>query len=274
MRGPRYDFEDEVVFVTGAARGLGMAIATQFADHGADLVLVDRCVDLPANPYSLATRDDLEETATAVRERGGAAVEIVGDVRDGTAVDAAMATGTAELGELSVVIHNAGIWNGSPALALDETTWDEVVDVSLTGARHCLRYGTERLAAAGDGGRIVCTGSIGSLVGTAGAGHYAAAKHGVRGLVAAAARDLAGTGITVNAVCPTGMATPMIDGVAETQGEDPFDRIAEASGAMNVLDGDLLDPSAVAEAYLWLASDAARAVSGVALPVDAGATAK
>lgn len=274
MSRPVYEFDGSVVFVTGAARGLGRAIARRFAASGADIVLADVCADLPANPYGLATDDDLRETARLVEREGTDALALEVDVRDAAAVESAVDRSVDHFGGIDVLVSNAGIWNVEDAVELSEDRWDEVVETNLQGTWNCLEHVGGYMVEADSGGRVVCTSSIGGHVGTAGAAHYAAAKHGVVGLVESAAVDLAADGVRVNAVTPTGMDTPMIDETVERVGEEPLERVSDACGSMNVLDGDLLDPADVAEAYLWLASDAARYVTGVTLPVDAGALAK
>lgn len=114
------------------------------------------------------------------------------------------------------------------------------------------------------------TASTAGLVGASGSGHYAAAKHGVVGLTKALALELAEHEVTVNCVAPTGVATPLLDGIRETIGGEAMAAISDLSGSMNVIDEQLLDPREVSEAYIWLSSDAARYVTGAVLPVDAG----
>lgn len=274
MSRPVYEFDDSVVFVTGAARGLGRAVALRFAECGADIVLTDVCTDLPANPYSLATDRQLEETARLVERQGVNVLAREMDVRNRTAVETTVDRALDRFGRIDVLVSNAGVWNVEDAVELSADRWDEVVDTNLTGAWNCLKHVGGHMVQAESGGRVVCTTSIGGLVGTAGAAHYAASKHGVTGLVESAAVELAADGVRVNAVSPTGMDTPMIAETIENEGEEPLERVSDACGSMNVIDDELISPADVAEAYLWLASDAAQYVTGVTLPVDAGAVAK
>jgi SDR family mycofactocin-dependent oxidoreductase len=271
---PTYDFADDVVVVTGGARGQGRAHAVAFASHGADVAVVDAPGEIAECQYDLADEDDLAETVDRVESLGVRALGIRADIRDESAVRRAVDRTLDAFGRIDVLINNAGIWSVTDLLSTTEATWDAVVETDLTGAwlasKHVGRHFTEREA----GGRIVTTGSTASLVGTPGSGHYAAAKHGVVGLTKTLALELAPHGVTANAVCPTGVETPLIDGIVEAVGEEALARVSDASGPMNVLDEQLLDPRDVAEAALWLASDAARYVTGVALPVDAGMTAK
>ncbi|MEA5388202.1 SDR family oxidoreductase [Haloarculaceae archaeon H-GB11] len=269
-----YDFDGRVAFVTGAARGIGRAIARRYAEAGADVVVTDICEDDLAVPYDLATEADLRETAELVEDAGVDALPLCVDVRDAAEIERAMDIAVETMGRIDVLATNAGVWDSRPLVEMDEATFDAVVETNLRGswlpAKHFARHVREREG----GGRIVTTASVGGLVGTAGSAHYAAAMHGVVGLTKSLAVELGRDGITANAVCPTGVDTPMLAGMADAVGDAAFEQISDASGPMNVLDGDLLSPEDVAEAFCWLSSDAARYVTGVALPVDAGMTSK
>jgi SDR family mycofactocin-dependent oxidoreductase len=269
-----YDFDDRVAFVTGAARGIGRAIARRYAEAGADVVVTDLCAEETAVAYDLATESDLRETAALVEAEGVDALPLCVDVRDSVEVEQAIEWAVEAFGRVDVLATNAGVWDSRPLVEMDEASFDAVVDTNLRGswlpAKHFARHVRER----GGGGRIVTTASVGGLVGTARSAHYAAAMHGVVGLTKSLAVELGAYGITVNAVCPTGVDTPMLDGMADAVGPDAFEDISDPSGPMNVIDGDLLSPRDVAEAFCWLSSDAARYVTGVALPVDAGMTSK
>lgn len=271
---PTYDFSDDVVMVTGGARGQGRAHGLAFASHGADVALVDAPGDVAGAQYELADELDLEATVERVESHGARALGVEADLRDESAVQRAVDRTLDAFGRIDVLINNAGIWSVADLVAMDEETWDAVVDTDLTGAWLASKRVARQFVAQGDGGRIVTTGSTASLVGTPGSGHYAAAKHGVVGLTKALALELAPHGVTVNAVCPTGVDTPLVDGIVEAVGEEALSRVADASGSMNVIDEALIDPEDVAAAALWLSSDAARRVTGVALPVDAGMTSK
>jgi NAD(P)-dependent dehydrogenase (short-subunit alcohol dehydrogenase family) len=271
---PVYDFTDSVVVVTGAARGLGRAVSLRFADHGADLSLIDACTAMQETAYPLGTSEQLETTANRVQSRGATACTSEIDVRDQDAVKSAMKRTLDRFGRIDVLVTAAGIWTVTDTTSLSEQVWDTVVETNLKGTWNCMKHVGTYLKNAEHAGRIICTGSTASLVGTAGSAHYAASKHGVVGLVKAAALELSSDDITVNAVCPTGMDTPLIEGIIESQGEVPLKRVSDFCGSMNVLDEQLLPPKIVAEAYCWLASEAAECVTGIALPVDAGATIK
>lgn len=270
---PSYDFSGRVAVVTGGARGQGRAHALGFARHGADVVLLDAPGTPDVLQYDLATERALAATADRVAAEGVDVLARSVDVRDESAVRAAVADAVDEFGRVDVLVNNAGVWHVSDAVEIAESAWDVVVDVALRGAWLCAKHVAPVFRTRG-GGRIVNTASTAALVGTAGSAHYAAAKHGLLGLTKALALELARDGVTVNAVCPTGVDTPLVAGIAEALGEGALEAVSDRSGSMNVIDEQLLAPEDVTGAVLWLASDAARYVTGVALPVDAGMTAK
>ena len=271
---PTYDFSGQVAFVTGAGRGQGRSHAVAYAEHGADVVVTGLSRGIETSQYPLATADDLDETVRRVEATGQRALRLRVDVRDEAQVEAAVGRAVDEMGKIDILANNAGIWNVTDLVEMDERRWDELVDSNLKGAWLCSKHVGKHFIDRGEGGRIVSTASTAGLVGSKGSGHYAAAKHGVVGLTKALALELAEYDVTVNAVAPTGVNTPMIDGILETVGEAALNAVSDASGSMNVLDEQLIDPRDVTEAYLWLASDAARYVTGVTLPVDAGMLAK
>lgn len=271
---PRYDFDGIVVLVTGAARGQGRSHAVRYAENGANVVVLDVLNSIPTGQYPLATNADIEETVRQIEAAGQRAIPVRADIRKEAEVAAAVETTLDEFGRIDVLANNAGIWNVAPLVEMGETRWDELVDTDLKGAWLCAKHVGKHFIERGGGGRIISTASTAALVGTKGSGHYAAAKHGVLGLTKTLALELAKYNVTVNAVAPTGVHTPMIDGILETVGESAFTAVSDASGSMNVLDEQLIPPEAVSEAYLWLSSDAARYVTGTVLPVDAGMLAK
>lgn len=270
MAGPGDDLRGKVAFITGAARGQGRAHAVRLAAAGADIIAADLCAPIASVPYPLATPEDLAHTAALVRGHGARIVTAQADVRDRAALKAALADGITELGRLDIVIANAGI-----APMLGEDAWQDVIDVNLTGVYHTVDVAMRPLIKQGDGGAIVLTSSVAGLVGIgapiAGSLGYTAAKHGIVGLMRAYANFLAPYRIRVNSVHPAGVETPMIDndftrswldGMAQHQHGGP-----DMSNALPV---ETLQPEDIAEAVGWLVSDAARYVTGVALPVDAG----
>lgn len=271
---PSYDFSDTVVFVTGAGRGQGRSHAVEYATHGADVIVTDICDGIETSQYPLSTEAELAETASLVEDAGGRALALELDVRDEAAVRDAVSAAVDEFGGIDVLANNAGLWNVTDLVEMEETRWDDLIETDLKGAWLCSKHVGKHFVERADGGVIISTGSTASLVGARGSGHYAAAKHGVVGLTKALALELAPHGVRANCVAPTGVETPMLEGIVETVGERAMEDISDMSGSMNVIDEQLIEPRDVTEAYLWLSSDAAQYVTGAVLPVDAGMLAK
>ncbi|GAB3670169.1 mycofactocin-coupled SDR family oxidoreductase [Halopiger thermotolerans] len=266
-----YDFDGQTALVTGAARGQGRSHALEYAEHGANVVATDVCETVDESPYELSGREQLEETVALAEERGAEAIGLEMDVTDEAEVEAAVETAVAEFGGIDILANNAGVAPVESLLDLEQETWDLAVDVNLKGmwltAKHVGRHMVDR----GGGGRIVNTSSTAGFVASPGLGHYTAAKHGVIGLTKTLAVELAPHDITVNAVCPTAVDTEMTSGIVEHI-DDDIAEIAEQSGPDNLF-ADILQPEDVSAAFMWLSSEDARFVTGIALPVAAGATA-
>lgn len=271
---PTYNFDSRVVFVTGAGRGQGRSHAVKYAENGADVVVADVSNSMETSQYSLATEDDIEETVHQVEATGQRALPVEMDVRYEDEVVRAIEAALETFERIDILVNNAGIWNVTDLVNMEECQWDQLVDTNLKGMWLCAKHVGQHFIERGNGGKIVSTASTAALVGAKGSGHYAAAKHGVVGLTKTLALELAEYNVNVNAVAPTGVDTPMIDGIIENVGESALESVSDASGSMNVLDEQLIPPEAVSDAYLWLASDAARYVTGTVLPVDAGMLAK
>ncbi|MFC8042863.1 mycofactocin-coupled SDR family oxidoreductase [Nocardia sp. NPDC057353] len=273
--------DGKVALVTGAARGQGRSHAIRLAEAGADVIAVDICADIASTEYRGATREELEETANFVAETGQRAHTAVADVRDLAALERAVADGVAELGRLDIVVANAGIFSSAPLHELTEAQWDEMIDVNLSGVWKTLRAVVPQLIAQGEGGSIVLISSTGGLQGFPNFAHYVAAKHGVTGLARTAANELGAHGIRCNSVHPTSVLTDMIDHEAMYRLFRPdlaqptrADFREACQSGMNLLPTPWLEPGDISDAVVWLASDAARFVTGIALPIDAGALAK
>ncbi len=262
--------EGKVAFITGAARGQGRAEAVRLAQEGADIVAVDICRQLGAVAYPMPGRDDLDETARLVKDLGRAIVVREADVRDVDAMQAAFDDGCAELGQVTIVVANAGI--GPAGAAPDQQQWDEVIGVNLTGVWNTGRVAIPSMVEHGQGGAIVITSSTGGLTGSpstvAGMMGYTAAKHGVIGLMRSWANALGEHRIRVNSVAPTTVATPM----ANNGDLSMITKYAPelVNSLTNAIPVDAVEAEDVANAVAWLASDEARYVTGTVLPVDAG----
>jgi SDR family mycofactocin-dependent oxidoreductase len=265
-----------VALITGAARGQGRSHAWRLAEQGADVIAVDVCAPIDGVAYAMASPDDLEETADGVRSRGGRVSAHVADVRDADTLGKAVATGIAELGGVDIVLANAGIGMASPETP-DARAFRDQLDVNTVGVFHTVHAAAPTMIEQGRGGAIVLTSSSMGLTGRGGDGSgqsdgYVASKHAVVGLMRAWAHWLAPHHIRVNSVHPSGVATTMVlnDAVA-ARFSGPVDEMPDVG---NLLPVGLLAPEDVTAAVDWLVSDDARYVTGVALPVDAGFTAR
>ncbi|HEX6676884.1 MAG TPA: mycofactocin-coupled SDR family oxidoreductase [Actinomycetes bacterium] len=260
-------FAGKVAFVTGAAHGQGRAAALAFAREGAAVAGLDVARPLDYPGYAMGTAGELESLQGECEALGSECLVFEGDVRDGAAVSAAVDRTVARLGAVDVLFNNAGICAYGLAHELTEDAWDAMIDTNLKGvwivASKVIPHMIRQRA-----GVIVNNCSVAGLRGMARLSHYAASKWGVMGLTKSWAIELAPHGVRVVAVCPTGVNTPMNDGLAALEGATPRE-IAERS-AGNLLPVPWIEPQDVAEAVLFLASDGARQVTGSALVVDAG----
>jgi SDR family mycofactocin-dependent oxidoreductase len=268
---PERALKGKVAFITGAARGQGRAHAVRLATDGADIIAVDLCDQIASVPYPLATADDLAATVKLVEDTGSSIVAKQADVRDRASLSSALQAGLDEFGRLDIVVANAGI---APMQSGDDG-WHDVIDVNLTGVYNTIKVAIPTLVKQDTGGSIVLISSAAGLAGVgspdAGSVGYAAAKHGVVGLMRVYANLLARQNIRVNSIHPTGVETPMID--------NDFTRgwLAQMAAAVdnpgtlgNALPVEVLQPEDIANAVAWLVSDQARYITGVTLPVDAG----
>jgi (+)-trans-carveol dehydrogenase len=267
----------KVAFITGAARGQGRSHAIRLAQEGADIIAVDLCGQVDSVPYAMATLGDLAETVQQVEALDRRIVATQADVRDYGAVKAAVADGVAQLGRLDIVSANAGIFSFGTLEELDETHWQDMLDINLTGVWHAAKAAIPHLRAAG-GGSIILTSSTAGLQAIPHVGHYTAAKHGVVGLMRTLALELAPDMIRVNSVHPTAVNTDMIQNSATyelfasdlPEAERTREALAPRFQGLNVLPVPWVEAVDISNAVLWLASDEARYVTGVTLPIDAG----
>lgn len=272
--------DGRVAFITGAGRGQGRAHAIRLAEEGADIIAVDICADLQTVPYPLSTPDDLEHTAKLAGESGSKVVTKVADVRDVKQLKNAFDEGVAELGgRIDIVVANAGIMHfgdydeNDPD---DDAKWELAISVMLTGARNTIKVSRQALIDGGRGGSIIITSSAAGLKGMSdgngGPDGYVAAKHGVVGLMRTYANVLAPHNIRVNTIHPTGVMTPMIMNEAFVSWVTNHPEIADRM--TNPMPVPALDPMDVAHTVAFLASDEAKYITGVTMPVDAGFNAR
>jgi SDR family mycofactocin-dependent oxidoreductase len=268
--------DGKVALITGAARGQGRSHALRLAQEGAEIIAVDVCAQLDSVPYDMATPDDLAETAKLVEDLDRRVITHQADVRDLGALQAAVEEGVAELGHLDVVCANAGIASFAPGWELSEETFQEMIDVNLTGVWKTLRATVPTMIEQGTGGSIVLTSSIAGLRAFPNLARYTAAKHGVTGLMRTFAVELAPYNIRVNSVHPTTVSTGMI------HNEPIYELFLGVQGAtyadaqvgmttLNAMKVPWVEAVDISNAVLWLASDEARYVTGTTQIIDAGA---
>jgi (+)-trans-carveol dehydrogenase len=268
--------EGKVAFITGAARGQGRSHAMRLAGEGADIIAVDLCGQVDSVPYPMATPDDLAQTVKEVEALDRRIVAAQADVRDFPALKAALDEGVAQLGRLDIVSANAGICSFGRLDELAEQSWQDMIDTNLTGVWHAAKAAIPHLKAGGRGGSIIVTSSGAGLMAIENIGHYVAAKHGLIGLMRTLALELAPDSIRVNAICPTTVNTPMIQNepsyrLFRPDLEHPgVDDLTESLLGLNALPIRWVEPVDISNALLFLASDEARYITGVPLPVDAG----
>ncbi|VEG55941.1 short chain dehydrogenase [Mycolicibacterium aurum] len=267
--------DGKVAFITGVARGQGRSHAVRLASDGADIIGIDICADIDSNGYPMASPAELQETVTLVEAHGGKMLASIADVRDFSAVKAAVDTGVAHFGRLDMVCANAGI----AAMAFAELTdaqdlqmWTDVLEVNLVGSFHTAKAAIPHLIAGERGGSIVFTSSTAGLRGFGGKGGgglgYAASKHGIVGLMRALSNALAPHSIRVNTVHPTAVNTMMAVNPAMTAFLEHYPD--GGPHLQNPMPVGLLEPEDISAAVAYLVSDAAKYVTGVTFPVDAG----
>jgi len=273
--------DGKVAFVTGAARGQGRSHAVRLAQEGADIIAVDICRKFEASPAPGATAEDLDVTAGMVKDAGGRVVTAEVDVRDYDALRAAVDGGVEQLGRLDVIVANAGIGTMAGKLhKMGEPLWQEMIDVNLSGVWKTVKAGVPHMLAGDRGGSIVLTSSVAGNKAYTHTGHYVAAKHGVIGLMRSFAVELGERMIRVNAVLPTHVNSPLLmnEGTyrafrPELENPGPDD-LAPVCQTFHYLPIPWVTPEDISNAVLFLASDEARYITGVALPVDAGSCLK
>jgi len=270
--------EGKVAFVTGAARGQGRSHAVRLANEGADIIAVDLCATVNTAEYPMATKEDLAATVAAVQATGRRIEAHVADVRELAALRAAVDAGVERFGRLDVVVANAGFASYGPSNQLTEEQWDEMIAVNLSGVWRTVRASIDHVVAGGRGGSVVVISSAAGLRGIPNAAHYAAAKHGVVGLMKVLALEFGAHRIRVNTVHPTTVETPMTQNDAtielflpgrprDDQTQHAYARIAQR---LNVLPVPWIQPDTVSDLVTFLASDAAQYITGTSIPVDAG----
>lgn len=271
--------ENKVAIITGAGRGIGRACATRFASEGANLILLDIAADIDGVPYRLASRSQLEYTASLCSDIGAATKVIQADVRDLEATEAAIASTLDRFGRVDILVNNAGIAcpSGKPTHELSEAEWQLMIDVDLSGAWRMTRAVALPMLKQ-RGGSIVNVASTAGVLGYRNFAGYVAAKHGIVGLTRASSLDFAPYKVRVNALCPGSVRDAnhvegrMLSEIARSL-DVPLEEY-EATFVQAQPMNALVEPEDIASAASWLASDEARQVTGAIITVDGGFSAR
>jgi NAD(P)-dependent dehydrogenase (short-subunit alcohol dehydrogenase family) len=261
------DFQGKVAFITGAAHGQGRAVALALAAEGARIAAFDIARQIKHPGYRLGSAEELTSLQRDVGAKGSEVLIFPGDVRDDAAITTAVNETRAKFGRIDILFNNAGICFYGKSHELTEEEWDAMLDINLKGAwlvgRRIIPLMIEQRS-----GVIINNASIASFRGMNRLSHYAASKWGLTGLTKSWAIELAPFGIRAVSIHPTGVNTPMNDGLAALEGKTPRE-IAEVS-AGNLLPVPWIESEDVANAVLYLASDRARFVTGSQFVIDAG----
>jgi (+)-trans-carveol dehydrogenase len=265
----------KTALITGVARGQGRSHALTLAREGADIFGVDMCAPVQSVAYPLSTTDDLAETARLVADTGGRIETYVGDVRSSADMRAATEQASSTFGKIDIVVANAGIWTPGSVWDMDDQTWQDMIDINLTGVFNTVRFAIPQMIERKSGSLVL----ISSTCGVKALGwmpHYNAAKHGVMGLTRSLALDLGPYFVRANAILPSTVNTPMIMNgpsykIYRPDLENPT-REEAMSGfyAHNAMPVPYVEPEDISEAVLFLASDVSRYITGIGLPVDLG----
>ena len=261
------EFKNKTVFITGAAKGQGRGVAMAFAKEGANIIAFDLGEKLCYPTYNRSCSDDLCKLKEDV-EALGAQIEIcAGDVRSADDIMAAVDAGIKRFGAIDVLFNNAGICAYGLSWELSEDEWDTMVDINLKGTWLVSKYVIPHMIE-NKSGVIINNSSIGGLRGMNRLSHYAASKFGMIGLTKSQAIELAPYGIRSVSIHPTGVDTPMNDGLAEMEGATPIEIAGRSAG--NLIPVPWIEVEDVANSVLFLASDKARYITGSQFVLDAG----
>lgn len=260
-------FKNKTVFVTGAAKGQGRAVALAFAKEGANIIAFDLGEKIEYPSYNRSSNEDLEQLKDDIQTIGSKIEIFAGDVRNSEEVEYAVTNGAKSFGSIDILFNNAGICAYGLSHELSEQEWDAMIGINLKGSwlvsKHVIPHMIKQ-----NSGVILYNSSVAGLRGMNRISHYAASKHGLVGLAKSQAIELAAYGVRVLTIHPTGVNTPMNDGLAEMEGLTR-EEIAERS-AGNLIPVPWVEVEDVANSVLFLASEKARYVTGSQYVLDAG----
>ena len=273
-------FAGKVAWITGGARGQGRSHALRLAAEGADIIVSDSLTAVRSIDYAMATQADLDETAAMVRSAGRRVLAIKSDVRDPAAAAAVVREGNSMFGRIDLLVANAGIYGTSPMASMSDALFNDVVQTNLYGVFHSLRAVLPGMIERRSG-RIVAIASLAARSGQVNSAAYCASKWGVIGMVKATALEVAKNNVTVNAVCPTGVNTPLLNNPATWKRAlpgDPNPTQAKFEAMMRAnpfapQGVPWVEPADVSDSVLFLLSDEARHITGSAIDVAAGSMA-
>jgi len=270
-------FDGKVALISGVARGQGRSHALRLASEGAAIIGFDGLCTYDTVPYKQATQEDLDETVKQVENAGGRILSGRADVRKRDEIDGIVAKGIAEFGGIDIVVANAGIGiNSRPFWEVSQQEWDDVLDVCLMGVWHTVSAAAPAMIAAGKGGSIVVTASAAAIKAAPQLAPYIAAKTGVIGMMRSMANDLAPHKIRINCIAPTAVPTDFVlnDRLYQIFCPDKENPTVEDAAAIlrghHPLGEPWIQPSDASAAVAFLASDEARYISGILLPIDLG----
>ncbi|MBI5506467.1 MAG: SDR family oxidoreductase [Deltaproteobacteria bacterium] len=263
---------DKIALVTGGARGLGRAIALALAREGCDVVVSDLSPSTQGGVgYALASADELEASAAAVRACGRRSLAVYADVTKADDVERMTTAAVEAMGGLDILIANAGIITAAPVVAMDDALWDRIFAVNVRGVFLCARAAIPHLVSRG-GGRIVNVASVAGKTGRAGLSAYCSSKAAVISLTQSLAEELGPAGVAVNALCPgyikTAMWTEVLNPMIAAMTGIPLDRVFEEFIERSTYTKRAQTPEEIADAALFLCR--AENVTGITLSVAGG----
>lgn len=265
------EFSGKVAFITGAAHGQGRAVALALAAEGANILAFDIAKKLPYPAYNMGSSDDLLALQKECEALGVACIPATGDVRNSEAIRNAVDAAVSAWGRIDILFNNAGICAYGLAHELSEQEWDDMIDINLKGTWLVAKYVIPVMQAQ-KSGVIINNSSVAGLRGMNRLSHYAASKWGMVGLTKSWAIELAPYNIRVNSIHPTGVNTPMNNGLAEMEGTTVEEIAVRSAG--NLLPVPWIETEDVSAAVLFLASEKSRYMTGSQMVIDAGLLSK